>query len=152
MDRTYDRNLPVSSLIMSRVSCIYIKWTIFSFLFICCKLDFSWHTVFCFSLWTTYHPGKKLIKQSTTFTSNQISFLHLLHLCQMSAAAFGFCGTSLCVFVGLNCLFGLSVLVYIQSHALLCSGQLQTFPVYSFLWNLHPFLWWQDLVCFPTAL
>lgn len=45
-------------------------------------------------------------------------------------------GTNFCAFLGMNCLFGLSVLVYVQSHAFLCSGQLQTFPVYSFLWNL----------------
>lgn len=34
-------------------------------------------------------------------------------------------------------LFGLSVLVYFQSHGFLCSGQLQIFPVYLFLWNPH---------------
>lgn len=37
----------------------------------------------------------------------------------------------------LACLFGLSVLVYFQSHGFLCSGKLQIFPVYLFLWNLH---------------
>lgn len=44
-----------------------------------------------------------------------------------------FCWNELC----LACLLGLSVLVYFQSHGFLCSGQLQIFPVYLFLWNLH---------------
>lgn len=50
----------------------------------------------------------------------------LLFLCVMHDAAF----------FGTNRLFDLSVLVDFQFHARLCSGQLQTFPVYFFLWNL----------------
>lgn len=76
-----------------------------------------------------------LYKYEEPFSSSCIlvSAEYLLLPCFLS-----FCGTSFCVFLGLNCLFGLSVLVYIQSHGPLCSGHLQTFPVYFFIWNFAP--------------
>lgn len=62
-------------------------------------------------------------------------------LSPMSAASLApslvFCGIHFCAFLGMNRVFGLSVLVYFQAHAFLCSGHLQIFPVYSFLWNLY---------------
>lgn len=96
-----------------------------------------------FSLLRTFHHGTRWIRQSTTFTS-KTSFL----LSSASSSVWAISaaaplldrGTFLCAFLGMSRLFGLSVLVYAQQHSFLCSGQLQTFPVYSFLWNLQPFL------------
>lgn len=94
----------------------------------------------CLSLSTTFPPEKRSIKRSTTFTSERNFFsppLPIFISVSDMRSSLLFC---VCLhhgaFFGMNRLFDLSVLVEFQSHARLCSEQLQIFPVYFFLCNL----------------
>lgn len=95
------------------------------------------------SLSTTFPLEKRSIKRSTTFISERNlyptppTFISMSHV--LSSSVLFLCVMHFAAFFGMNRMFDLSVLVEFQSHARLCSEQLQLFPVYLSACNLRHF-------------
>lgn len=135
MDRTYERKLPVSSLAVSRVNSVpTLKRE-------CCRRWPPTNVVatvnFFFSLsqFVDNISSREEVDQAEYYLYKWASFTPFLFPCQTCALLF-LCVMHYGAFFGMNRMFDLSVLVEFQSHACLCSEQLQIFPVYFFLCNL----------------